>query len=233
MSNPSLCKLCLATACVPGGRNKHREFTHCPNCGLVFVPSQFWLSEDEERARYAHHDNSPANEGYVKFLAQVARVVEGLGGGRVLDFGSGENAVLADILRQRGFDCVAYDPLYGKGQSALGNRYDVVVVCEVIEHLRDLRGELGTLRICLGPGGRIVVRTQCYSSVADVAEWWYARDATHLNFFAERTLSFAAGLWGLRCLRTSEPDIFIWSDDATATGCRPDREAEDRTGAGR
>ncbi|HEX7507756.1 MAG TPA: hypothetical protein VF550_13345, partial [Polyangia bacterium] len=103
MSNPSLCKLCLATACVPAGRNKHREFTHCPNCGLVFVPSQFWLSEDEERARYAHHDNSPANEGYVKFLAQVARVVEGLGGGRVLDFGSGENAVLADILRQRGF----------------------------------------------------------------------------------------------------------------------------------
>jgi hypothetical protein len=77
------------------------------------------------------------------------------------------------------------------------------------------------------------VRTQCYPTVAGVAAWWYARDATHLNFFAERTLSFAAGLWGLRCLRTSEPDIFIWSNDATATGRRPDRGAEDRTGAGR
>jgi SAM-dependent methyltransferase len=184
---------------------------------LVFVPSEFWLSEDDERARYAHHDNSPAHEGYVKVLGQVGQVVEGLGVGQahVLDFGSGDNAVLADILRQRGFDCEAYDPLYGKGQAALGSRYDVVVVCEVIEHLRDLRDEIKTLRDCLSPGGRVVVRTQCYLSVADVATWWYARDATHLNFFAERTLSFAADLCGLRCQRTNEPDIFVWTD---ATG---------------
>jgi len=213
MSNPDTCKLCLATAITPAGRNKHREFFHCPACGLVFVPSKLWLSEDEERARYAHHDNSPSNEGYVKFLGQVAGVVAELARGqaRVLDFGSGKNAVLADLLRQRGFGCVAYDPLYGKGQAALGNRYDVVVVCEVIEHLRDLRGELGKLEDCLSPGGNIVVRTQCYPSVAEVATWWYARDATHLNFFAERTLGFAAGLCGLRCLPTSKPDIFVWT----------------------
>jgi len=217
MSNPDACKLCLASACVPAGRNKHRAFVHCPNCGLVFVPVEFWLSENEERARYAHHDNSPSNEGYVKFLGQVADVVAdavaGLGTAqpRILDFGSGENAVLADILRRRGFDCAAYDPLYGKGQSALGARYDVVVVCEVIEHLRDLRGEMRTLKDCIGPGGHLVVRTQCYPSVDEVASWWYARDATHLNFFAERTLGFAAGLCGLGCLRTREPDIFVWT----------------------
>ena len=212
MANPGKCKLCPASACVPAGRNKDREFVHCPSCGLVFVPREFWLSEDEERARYAHHDNSQSNEGYVKFLGQVAGVVAGLGGQpRVLDFGSGENAVLSDMLRQRGFDCVAYDPPYGKGQAALFDRYDIVVLCEVIEHLRDPRGEILSLKGCLGPAGRVVVRTQCYPSVADVASWWYARDATHLNFFAERTLEFAASLCGLRCLRTSEPDIFVWT----------------------
>lgn len=211
-----VCGLCLATACALAGRNKHREFFHCPDCGLVFVPRAFWLSEEEERARYAHHDNSPSNEGYVKFLGQVADVVTGLGIGqpRILDFGSGENAVLTDILRQRGLDCVAYDPLYGKGRAVLDRRYDVVVVCEVIEHLRDLRGEIRTLKDCLGPDGQVVVRTQCYPSVAEVGAWWYARDATHLNFFAERTLSFAAGLCGLRCLPSSEPDIFVWTDAA-------------------
>jgi SAM-dependent methyltransferase len=178
----------------------------------VFVPGEFWLSEDEERARYAHHDNSPSNAGYVRFLGQVADVVAGLETekARVLDFGSGENAVLADILRRRGFDCAVYDPLYGMGRASLGDRYDVVVACEVIEHLRDLRGEMRTLKDCLAPGGRVVVRTQCYPSVAEVASWWYARDATHLNFFAEPTLGFAAGLCGLRCLRTREPDIFVW-----------------------
>jgi len=181
----------------------------------VFVPREFWLDEDDERARYAHHDNSPANEGYVKFLGQVADVVAGLGVGRprVLDFGSGERAVLADLLRQRGFDCVAYDPLYGKGTSALRDRYDIVVSCEVIEHLRNLRAEILSLKECLGPRGRIVVRTQCYPSVADMTSWWYARDATHLNFFSEQTLEYASGLCGLRCLRTTRPDIFVWTSE--------------------
>ena len=208
------CKLCLAPACLPAGRNKHREFVHCPNCGLVFVPPEFWLSQDAERARYAHHDNSPSNKGYLRFLGQVADVVVGLGASRVLDFGSGERAVLTELLRQRGLYCTAYDPLYGQGRSALHDRYDVVVLCEVIEHLRDLRAEILSLKGCLGPGGSIVVRTQCYPSVADVPSWWYARDATHLNFFAERTLGFAAGLCGLHCLRTGEPDIFVWTSEA-------------------
>lgn len=213
--NPGSCKLCLASACVPAGRNKHRAFAHCPGCGLVSVPREFWLGEDEERARYAHHDNSPSNDGYLKFLGQVADVVTELGAGRarVLDFGSGENAMLGNLLRQRGLHCVAYDPLYGKGRRALCDHYDVVVLCEVIEHLRDLRAEILSLKECLGPGGRIVVRTQCYPSVADVTSWWYARDATHLNFFAKRTLEYAAGLCGLRCLGTAEPDIFVWTGE--------------------
>jgi SAM-dependent methyltransferase len=215
-SNPGACKLCLASACVPAGRNRHKSFVHCPSCGLVFVPGEFWPSEDEERARYAHHDNSPANEGYVHFLGQVADAVAELGIARprVLDFGSGENAVLTDLLCRRGFDCTAYDPLYGKGRAALGDRYDIVVVCEVIEHLRDLRDELRTLKNCLEDGGRVVVRTQCYPSIVEVASWWYARDATHLNFFTERTLAFAAGQCGLRCTRTREPDIFVWAGDS-------------------
>ena len=213
MGLPDVCRLCLTAASVPAGRNKHREFVYCPNCGLVSVPRTFWLCEDEERARYAHHNNATSNKGYVKFLGQVADVVAGLAmdQARVLDFGSGENAVLADILRRRGFDCTAYDPLYGQGQAALLSRYDIVILCEVIEHLRDLRGEIQSIKECLGSGGRVIVRTQCYPSVDAVASWWYARDATHLNLFAERTLEFAAGLFGLRCQRTSEPDIFVWA----------------------
>ena len=62
-------------------------------------------------------------------------------------------------------------------------------------------------------GGSIVVRTQCYPSVAEVPSWWYARDATHINFFARRTLELAAALWGLRCQPTREPDIVVWSSD--------------------
>jgi len=213
MSVSDPCKLCLASACVPAGRNKHKEFVHCPDCGLVFVPREFWVNEDEERARYAHHDNSLSNEGYVRFLGQVADVVAGLEPkpGRVLDFGSGDSAVLTSILRRRGFDCAAYDPIYGLGQAALRDQYDTVVVCEVIEHLRDLRADLALLKECLAPGGRVVVRTQVYPSVATIPTWWYARDATHINFFGKQTLAFAANLCGLDCHSTPLPDIFVWT----------------------
>jgi SAM-dependent methyltransferase len=171
------------------------------------------MTVEDERARYAHHDNTPTNEGYVRFLGQVADVVEGLVGPgmRILDFGSGQNAVLAGLLRARGHDCTAYDPLYGLGASALQATYDAIVVCEVIEHLRDPRGELRSLAACLAPAGRLVVRTRCYPSLDELGSWWYARDATHLNFFARRTLEVAAGLCGLSCRNTHQPDIFVWS----------------------
>jgi len=208
------CKLCLAGGCVDAGKNKQRTFLHCPSCGLAFVPSRFWTTLTEERARYGHHDNRESNPGYVRFLGEVADVVMDLARpgarARILDFGAGENAVLTRLVQQRGFDCTAYDPLYDLGKTALAGRYDVVVLCEVIEHLRDLRGEIIAVGRCIEPGGCMVARTQCYPSVAEIPAWWYARDPTHLQFFAPKTLAFAAGLCGLGCEPTERPDITIW-----------------------
>jgi SAM-dependent methyltransferase len=186
---------------------------HCPDCGLVFVPEARWLSIEAERQRYAHHDNTTANEGYLRFLGEVADVVCGLAGpgSRVLDFGSGEHAVLTGLLNRRGRHSVAYDPLYGHGPDALGARYDAIVLCEVIEHLHDLRAELSNIAACLGPGARVVVRTRCYPSIAGLASWWYARDPTHLRFFTARTLDVAARLCGLASKPTPLADVFIWS----------------------
>jgi hypothetical protein len=210
--NDDLCRLCLTPGCIPAGKNKHRDFGHCPSCGLVSVPPDQWLTVEDERARYGHHDNSESNPGYVRFLGEVAAVVGGLAapGARVLDFGAGEGAVLARQLQRLGYDAVAYDPLYGLGEGALSGRYRVVVLCEVIEHLRELRDEIVSASKCLDTGGAIVIRTQCYPSVEEVPTWWYARDATHINFFAPRTLAFAGALCGLDCQPTARPDIALW-----------------------
>jgi SAM-dependent methyltransferase len=213
VKDPDPCRLCLSNTCEPVGASQGRALVHCPSCGLVFVPEAHWLTVDDEKARYARHDNTAANEGYRRFLGEVADVVCELAGpgARVLDFGSGENAVLAALLRERGRDCVAYDPLYELGAGVLQGTYDTIVVCEVIEHLRDLRGELASIASCLRPGGGVVVRTQCYPSVAELPTWWYARDPTHIGFFASRTLEVAAKLCGLGCRRTKLPDIVVWS----------------------
>ncbi len=202
------------------------------------MPEAEWVSIDDERVRYGHHDNTRENAGYVRFLGEVAEVVGGIApvSARILDFGSGENAVLAHLLRDQGHDCAAYDPLYGIGAEMLADsrwrsralpggaetregvetlpglprQYDVIVLCEVIEHLRDLRDELARIRACLAPGGRVVVRTQCYPSLAALPTWWYARDATHINFFAPATLDVAAALCGLVSRGTAAPDIVVW-----------------------
>ena len=177
------------------------------------MPEAHWLTLENERARYDHHDNRPSNQGYVRFLNDVVDVMCGLvsPGARVLDFGSGEHAVLTGLLCDRGRDGVAYDPLYGLGPGAMTERYDAIVLCEVIEHLRELRAELARLAECLRPGGHIVVRTRCYPPIAELPAWWYARDPTHISFFAPPTLAYAAGLCGLSQRATTAPDIFIWS----------------------
>jgi hypothetical protein len=65
------------------------------------------------------------------------------------------------------------------------------------------------------PGGRVVVRTQCYPSLAALPTWWYARDATHINFFAPVTLEVTASLCGLDSRGTPAPDIFVWEPRPT------------------
>jgi hypothetical protein len=204
------CKLCLAAECstlVPRGP---RTFHLCPRCGLVFVPESQWLSVDDERARYRHHNNTIENAGYVGFLNEMVAQAEALSfqSGPILDFGSGENAVLTELLNARGLACTAYDPLYGRAQVA--GPYALIIICEVIEHLRDLRGELARLHDLLAPDGKILVRTQPYPSVDEIPAWWYSRDPTHLNFFSEDTLAHAAMLIGLSSTRLIK-DTFVWA----------------------
>lgn len=176
------------------------------------MPPEDWVTRNDERARYDHHDNQESNRGYVDFLSQVADVVAQVAKppAPVLDFGAGENAVLTGLLRGRGYDCTAYDPLYGLGQAALAGHYQVIVLCEVIEHLRDLRDEILALCRCLAPGGSLVVRTRCYPSLGEIPAWWYARDITHINLFSRPTLAVAASLCGLACHDTRHADITIW-----------------------
>lgn len=204
------CKLCQAADCSTLAPRGPRTFHLCPHCGLAFVPENQWLSLDDERARYQHHDNTPDSHGYVCFLNEVVAQVErlSLGGQSILDFGSGERAVLTELLNARRLTCTAYDPLYGRTQ--LAGPHALIIMCEVIEHLRDVRGELARLGEVLLPDGKLLVRTQPYPSVEQLPAWWYSRDPTHINFFNEAALSHAASLLGRSSTRLSK-DIFLWA----------------------
>jgi hypothetical protein len=205
------CRLCDSSNCRRFLRDDLRIYLHCEKCGLIFVPVSGHVSVDEEKSRYALHDNTVANTGYVGFLNELADVVvrEIPASGRVLDYGSGRNAVLTRLLRQKGYDCTAYDPLYSIGKDALAKKYDGVVLCEVVEHLRDLKKELANIKNAAGKSGKMFIRTKLYPSLGNFPAWWYRNDITHVNFLSGRSLAVLAAMLGRGKVLPYGKDIFV------------------------
>ena len=68
------CRVCNNLSTETVGQNRQRIFCYCHRCGLISVPQQYWISVEEEKKRYKQHNNTPENEGYVKFLEQIVDV---------------------------------------------------------------------------------------------------------------------------------------------------------------
>jgi len=193
----SPCPLCLSNSAEPLAKDARRQYLICRGCRLIFVPPEYHLSIDDEKKRYALHHNTPNDPEYVRYCAGVADAAMRLPlppRPRVLDFGCGEHAALAGILTQRGWECTACDPLYSIGGDALRRTYDLIIACEVLEHMHDLHAGLIAVGRALASGGRLMVRTELYADESGLVSWWYAQDATHVNFFHASTAEAIAGL---------------------------------------
>lgn len=188
-----------------------RDFLRCTACRLVFVAPHSRLTVDDELRRYALHNNTTADAGYVAYLSTVADAVQSLSGAAstVLDFGCGEHQVLSGLLTDRGIACSAYDPLYGIGADALDRRYDVVVMCEVIEHLRDLSREVALIGRLVARNGFVVVRTQVCEETTDFRTWWYAQDPTHILFFTMPAIAEFSRRIGRGSVQQRGSDVFV------------------------
>ncbi len=206
-----ICRICLNHSSKIDVPVQRRKFCYCDNCGLIFVPEENWVSVEEEKERYEKHNNTPENKGYVKYLGQVAEIVGKLKktSPRILDFGSGKSAVLTGILKEHGLDCTAYDPLFDINTDIDGQLYDIIILCEVIEHLRNITDELARIKKLLKADGTLIIRTRLYPSKAKIAEWWYGQDKTHINFFSRRTIDEVARKLERFKITSEAEDIFI------------------------
>jgi SAM-dependent methyltransferase len=191
------CPLCRAARAEPFCRDSTRAYLRCAACGLTFVPRQYHLSSDEEKSRYDLHQNSPDDEGYRAFLSRLftplaERVAPG---SRGLDFGSGPGPTLSLMFEEAGHHMRIYDRYYAGDRSALEGSYDFITASEVVEHLRDPRGELEMLWSILAPGGWLGIMTTFVPSDEALGDWHYLRDDTHICFYARRTFDWLAQLW--------------------------------------
>lgn len=192
------CRLCAAPDCRLVCKDAVRDYYRCDVCDLIFVPTTQFVPIDAERERYVLHDNTADHAGYRLFLNEVADVAacSTPPGGCILDFGSGRHAVLTSMLRERAYRCTAYDPLYGIGPDALSRAYDTVILCEVIEHLREVDRELAIITNLVLPGGALVIRTRTHPGLYSFGSWWYKNDCTHINFFGNKTIRRIAERFG-------------------------------------
>jgi len=187
-----ICPLCKGSNHHLFTKGENREYHHCNECDLVFVPSSFFVSTNEEKAKYDNHKNTPQDQGYCNFLNRLltplsSHLKEGDYG---LDFGSGPGPTLSILMKEHGYKMDIYDIFYHDDKTVFNKTYDFITSTEVIEHLHNPLSEIKKLWKCLKHDGVLGLMTAF--RVDDFENWYYKRDLTHINFWTPKTFEWLA-----------------------------------------
>lgn len=187
------------TQCQFGGGRLHR--IQCPNCDVVFGPRKMLRLNSEELGQEYDWHYRVFKEG--DSTEQEVRAFEALNPrreGTYLNYGAGAWSSSVRVLRERGWNVVAYEPTES-AQSLPGlvtrrdvlatMRFDGIFSNNVLEHLRYPVQDLRFLAGLLHPGGRMSHATPCF-------EYLYEYTRFHLFFYLGRSREFLAASSGLR-----------------------------------
>jgi hypothetical protein len=194
------CPLCARKATSPFYRDRKREFFQCLECDLVFVPPEFHLSPEAEKARYKFHSQSLTNSGYRAFLNRLFQPLKGklTPGAHGLDFGCGKTPTLSVLFEEVGFPCANYDLYFANHPAVLEKQYGFLTCSETMEHFQNPREEFERFLQLVKPGGWIGIMTQLHDEASEFEKWFYKDDSTHLCFFSRRTFQWLEKTYDLR-----------------------------------
>ena len=197
------CKICDAE-CTPIKYKKIKSVYHkCSNCEFVFKDASCYVTPEQEQKIYETHNNSIDDPKYVEYFQRFIRQcdIKFVGGLKLaLDFGSGPEPVLAQILkRDYGYEVDIYDKYYAPEKVYDGKCYDLITATEVVEHLADPLAYFKIFKSLLKPGGLLAVMTQFHHNDEKRFEHWhYRRDESHVSFFTPKTMAYIAEQVGLK-----------------------------------
>jgi len=181
----------------------------------------------EERA-YFEHTRVGRLDGAEQLLSQIKDLLPGCG--RVLDIGCGDGVFLA-VAQARGWDVFGIEAsehlvaalnagamagrvMYGRAESFCAGpcEYDLVVLLNVLEHLREPMRALRNAVQALRPGGVLAVHVPNYAwGRAYGRHWAQLEPLDHLYYWTPRTLSTALVQVGLSPVaRFSLPGTSRW-----------------------
>ena len=187
------CPLCSAKSTFYT-KDKKRSYQQCLNCDLVFVPDDFILSEEKEKAEYDFHENDPQDPGYRKFLSRIFDPISELAKppAKGLDFGCGPGPALYQMFEEAGYKMSLYDPYYFPDKEPLSSTYDFITSTEVIEHVRIPDKVFDKLFEMLSDNGTLGLMTKMVLSKEAFQNWHYKNDPTHIRFYSRKTFDLVA-----------------------------------------
>lgn len=210
------CPLCHQPDIHHFSRDPERDYLSCRTCHLIFVPSEQYVSADDEKARYDLHNNQPDDPDYRAFLSRMFLPMqhrlkaESYG----LDFGSGPGPTLSVMFEEAGHRMAIYDHFYAPALSIFEKSYDFITATEVVEHLHHPGFELERLWSLLNPDGILGVMTHLVPESTPFTDWYYLKDPTHVCFFSESTCEWLAEHWQAQLTFSGKTVMLFHKDPA-------------------
>jgi hypothetical protein len=129
----------------------------------------------------------------------------------ILDYGSGPGPVLAQLLQEKKFRTTCYDPYFANNLDWQKEKYQLITMTEVIEHISDPLVELKKLLPFLLQNGYLLVTTYFHpEDDHEFLKWWYRSDQTHITFYTPQTMTVLAELAGLKLVYAKGKDRVLF-----------------------
>ncbi len=205
------CEICSSTT------NKIKDiknsilYYHCDCCQFISKSPDNFIEFHEERSIYNYHNNSIEDEKYVDMFRNFINksVTPYVCSGKLLDYGSGPEPVLVQLLnKEYNFDTEYYDLHYSPEKVYINKKYDAIVSTEVLEHIKNPMETFKLIYELLENGGIFAFMTLYhYNDYDRFIKWWYRRDKTHISFYNDVTLEKIANILGFKILYTDHKRI--------------------------
>lgn len=214
MNNQS-CKICNSHVEIINDEQFNTIYYCCTTCQFIFIDEDNIVSEKGELEQYKQHNNTIENVGYVNMFKEfIKRAInpfkKAVNIRKVLDFGCGPGPVLAELLKEEGFEVDVFDPFFFPEITYQNKKYDLITSTEVFEHLSDPLKTLETLNNHLNKGGILAIMTLFHpENQEEFKDWWYRRDPTHISFYTPRTFEYIAQKYEMEVVLTTGKNICV------------------------
>lgn len=201
------------------------DLYQCASCGFRFCPTVDNVTAHYEQMEDAQYE-ATRNERALQTQKILQHIKTFKTGGALLDVGAGSGILVEQAIKQS-FDAVGIEPsasLYKTAQAlglpmihgvlpqaSLKNRFDVVALIDVIEHVDNPRAIMREIGNCMKTDAICVVITpdvNSWAARAMRAKWWHYRLA-HIGYFNEKTLQQLMATAGLEIVAVHRPGWYF------------------------